>query len=48
MAYKYYTRTALADFTGRPLASFPQTYVDNTAIPQAVLLSSCLPMSRSW
>ena len=38
MAYKTYTRQMLADFTGRPLASFPETYVINSAIPQALLL----------
>lgn len=38
MPYKTYTRQDLADFTGRPLASFPETYVNNSAIPQALLL----------
>jgi len=38
MGYKTYTRQDLADFTGRPLASFPQAYVENSALPQALLL----------
>lgn len=38
MAYKTYTRKDIADFTGRPLASFPETFVDGSAIPQALLL----------
>lgn len=38
MAYKDYTRQMLADHTGRPLGSFPETYVTNSAIPQALLL----------
>lgn len=38
MAYKNYTRQMLADFTGRPLASFPENYVTKSAIPQALLL----------
>ena len=38
MAYKAYSRSMLADFTGRPLASFPQQYVTVSAIPQALLL----------
>lgn len=38
MSYKTYTRTDLAGFTGRPVASFPETFVNNSAIPQALLL----------
>lgn len=38
MAYKTYTRQMLADFTGRPAASFPESFITNSAIPQAVLL----------
>lgn len=38
MGYKTYTRQMLADFTGRPLASFPEAFVTNSAIPQALLL----------
>lgn len=38
MAYTTYTRQMLADFTGRPLASFPSPYVEASAIPQALLL----------
>lgn len=38
MAYKTYTRQDLANLTGRPLASFPQTFVEASAIPQAMLL----------
>lgn len=38
MAYKTYTRQLVADFTGRPIASFPETYLNLSAIPQSVLL----------
>lgn len=38
MPYPTYTRQQLADFTGRPAASFPMAFVSNSAIPQAVLL----------
>ena len=38
MPYSTYTREMLADHTGRPVASFPQAYVENSAIPQALLL----------
>ena len=38
MGYKTYTRQMLADFTGRPLASFPEGFVSTSAIPQALLL----------
>lgn len=38
MAYKTYNRGHLANFTGRPLASFPDAYVELSAIPQAILL----------
>lgn len=38
MPYATYTREMLANFTGRPLVSFPQAYVENSAIPQALLL----------
>ena len=38
MAYKEYTRKMIADFTGRPLVSFPEAFVTDSAIPQALLL----------
>lgn len=38
MPYAAYTREMLATFTGRPVASFPQAFVENSAIPQALLL----------
>lgn len=38
MAYKTYDRQMLADFTGRPMASFPDNFVTKSAIPQALLL----------
>lgn len=38
MAYPTITRDDLAYFTGRPVASFPQTFVEGSAIPQALLL----------
>jgi len=38
MAYKTYTRELIAAFTGRPVASFPETFIASSAIPQAVLL----------
>jgi hypothetical protein len=38
MAYKTYTRQMLADHTGRPLASFPEAFITNSAVPQALLL----------
>ncbi len=38
MPYATYTRQMLADFTGRPVASFPDPYVTNSVIPQATLL----------
>ena len=38
MPYATYTRQMLADFTGRPLASFPDPFVTNSVIPQALLL----------
>lgn len=38
MAYKTYTREMLSGFTGRTLTSFPETFVNGSAIPQAVLL----------
>lgn len=38
MAYRTYDRTDLSEFTGRPLASFPTSFVESSAIPQAVLL----------
>lgn len=38
MSYKTYTRQMLADFTGRPAASFPESFIQNSALPQAILL----------
>jgi hypothetical protein len=38
MSYPIYTRQMLADFTGRPAASFPEPYVTSSAFPQATLL----------
>ncbi len=38
MSYPTITRQMLADFTGRPLASFPEAFVTTSAIPQATLL----------
>lgn len=38
MPYTTYTRQMLADFTGRPLVSFPEGFVTKSAIPQALLL----------
>lgn len=38
MTFKVYTRSDLASFTGRPLASFPANFVEASAIPQALLL----------
>lgn len=38
MGYTTYTRQMLADFTGRPVASFPEGFVNASAIPQALLL----------
>lgn len=38
MTYKTYTRTDLAALTGRPVASFPETFINASAIPQAMLL----------
>jgi len=38
MAYRTYDATDLSEFTGRPLASFPPSFVNSSAIPQAVLL----------
>ena len=38
MGYKTYLPQDLADFTGRPVASFPVTYTTNSALPQALLL----------
>lgn len=38
MAYKTYTTQDLANFTGRPVASFPASYTANSALPQALLL----------
>lgn len=38
MPYATYNRQMLADFTGRPVASFPEAFVTNSAIPQALLL----------
>lgn len=38
MTYKTYTRAMLSSFTGRPAASFPATFVEKSAIPQALLL----------
>lgn len=37
MGYPEYTKQMLADFTGRPLVSFP-TFVTASALPQALLL----------
>jgi len=38
MVYKTYTRQMIADFTGRPVASFPEAFINASAIPQALLL----------
>jgi len=38
MAYKTYDREMIAAFTGRPAASFPETFIASSAIPQAMLL----------
>ncbi len=38
MAYKTYTRQMMANFTGRPVASFPETFLLQSALPQSVLL----------
>jgi hypothetical protein len=38
MAYTTYTTQMLANYTGRPLASFPEPYTTNSALPQATLL----------
>lgn len=38
MAYANYNREMLATYTGRPLASFPEAFVTNSALPQALLL----------
>lgn len=38
MAYKTYTLTHLVNFTGRTSSAFQQSYVETSAIPQAVLL----------
>ncbi|WNN95001.1 hypothetical protein SEA_MAGRITTE_24 [Microbacterium phage Magritte] len=38
MTYPTYTRQDLANFTGRPLVSFPEGYVTSSAFPQALLL----------
>lgn len=38
MGYTTYTRQMLADFTGRPAASFPEGFINASAIPQALLL----------
>lgn len=38
MAYKTYTPQDLADFTGRPVASFREPYTSASALPQALLL----------
>lgn len=38
MAYPAYSRQMLADFTGRPVASFPEPYTTSSAIPQSLLL----------
>lgn len=38
MAYPALTRDDLAKFTGRPAASFPETFITESAIPQATLL----------
>ena len=38
MAYPTLTKDELASFTGRPAASFPETFVTQSAIPQATLL----------
>jgi hypothetical protein len=38
MSFKTYSRQDLADFTGRPLVSFPEGYITNSALPQALLL----------
>lgn len=38
MTYKTYTRQDLANLTGRPIVSFPQAFVETSAIPQATLL----------
>lgn len=38
MSYPTYTRQDLANFTGRPLVSFPDGFVTSSAFPQALLL----------
>lgn len=38
MAYPTITREDIAGFTGRPVASFPQAFLEASAIPQALLL----------
>ena len=38
MGFKTYNRQMMADFTGRPLASFPEGFITNSAVPQALLL----------
>lgn len=38
MPYATYTREMLANFTGRPQASFPDAYLTASAFPQATLL----------
>ena len=38
MGYKTYSTQDLANFTGRPAASFPSSYITNSALPQALLL----------
>lgn len=38
MGYATYTVQMLSDFTGRPVASFPENFVKVSAFPQALLL----------
>lgn len=38
MAYPTITREDISGFTGRPVASFPQAFLEASAIPQALLL----------
>lgn len=38
MTYPTYTTQDLADFTGRPKASFREPYTSSSALPQAILL----------
>lgn len=38
MPYKTYTPKMIADFTGRPVASYREPYTTDSALPQALLL----------